>query len=516
MKRRNQFLKNAAILTATSLLLRAVGMYFRIYISSVIGAEGVGLYQMILSIYVLVSGFASSGIVVAVTRMTADELACGSRRSVRGVLRKCITVSAAMGITSAVLVAATAGLIGGEWISDPRSISSVRVMAAALPFMSISCCLRGYFTARRRVGVSSVSQITEQCVRIALSFVLIARMAPFGVEYSCLAIMIADVISEAAGCLHVSIGYLLDRRRQEDVRPTRVFPPYSEYRRIWEITAPITASHYLTSLLRTIESILVPDCLTQALFSRARALELFGMLRGMTLPLIFFPSTLLTAFTSLLIPELSEAQALGQTDRVRLAVSRSMRITFLLAIPAAGMFLMFSHELGMLVYNESDVGWMLRILAPLTPLMYVESMVVGILKGIGQQNSSLRYNLIDSVVRIGLIIAVIPHFGMTGFMLVMVVSNLLTPLLHVRRLLKVTDMRFEWRLWLARPISAVSIACCGTMLAMRIDMLAAMPMLLRVCAGAAVMLILYSTSLWLTESGGDGLSGLKRMVSVGR
>ena len=105
MRRRNEFIKNAAILTITSLILRAVGMYFRIYISSVIGAEGIGLYQMILSIYVLVSGFASSGIVVAVTRMTTDQLAVGSHFGARYVLKKCLVISVAMGLISAAAVA---------------------------------------------------------------------------------------------------------------------------------------------------------------------------------------------------------------------------------------------------------------------------------------------------------------------------------------------------------------------------------------------------------------------------
>ena len=298
LRRKHLFIKNTAILTVTSLLLRAAGMYFSIYITGIIGAEGVGLYQMIFSVYLLMSGFASSGIVVAVTRMTADEMALGSRRSVTGALRKCLSVSIVMGLISAAATAGLAGLIGGRWISDARAISAVRVMALSFPFMSISCCLRGYFTARRRVGVPSAGQMTEQAVRIAVCLVLLIRMAPMGVEYSCLAIMIADAVSEGAGCLFLVLGYLLDRRKCPDTNPLRTAPPYREYRRIWDIAGPVTASHYLTTLLRTIESILVPGCLARFVLSRTRALELFGLLRGMAMPLIFFPSTFLTALTS--------------------------------------------------------------------------------------------------------------------------------------------------------------------------------------------------------------------------
>ena len=254
------FIKNAAILTVTSLLLKAAGMYFRIYVSDLIGAEGMGLYQMIMSVYVLFSGFASSGIVVAVTRMTADEMVRGSAKTVRLVLRRCLTVSFAMGMLSTIAAYALAEPVGSGWISDERAVSTVRIMAMALPFMSVSCCLRGYFTARRKVSVPSAAQIVEQGSRIALALFFLIKASPCSVERSCIAIMAADVISEAAGCSYVVIGYLLDRRKLKCMNEKAETPDYSIRRRIWDIAAPITASHYLTTLLRTVESILVPDC----------------------------------------------------------------------------------------------------------------------------------------------------------------------------------------------------------------------------------------------------------------
>ena len=459
MKKKNQFIKNAAILTATSLLLRAIGMYFRIYISSVIGAQGVGLYQMIISVYMLVSGFASSGIVVAVTRLTADELAAGSSSGARSILRKCLTVSLSMGIISAVCVEIFSDMIGRLWISDIRAVPSVRVMALSLPFMSVSCCLRGYFTARRRAGAPSAAQISEQGVRIALSLILIKRLAPLGISSSCMAVMLADAISEGAGCLHISLAYLLDRRRLSRAENLTSAPFCRDgYRKIRDIAAPLTASHYITALLRTVESILVPDCLTRFLLSRETALEQFGMLRGMAMPLILFPAVLLTAFSTLLVPEISEAKALGNERGVQSAVKRSVGLTFSMGIPAAAIFALCRSELAATVYGEPQVGRYLLVLAPLMPLMYVESVTAGLLRGLGEQMSVLRYNVSDSVIRIILIVLLVPRFGMRGFLVVMVASNLLTSLLSLARLLKITKVRFMWLPWLLKPAAA---SCAG-------------------------------------------------------
>lgn len=491
------FAKNAAILTATSLLLRAAGMIFRIYVSGLVGAEGMGLYQLIMSVYVLGSGFASSGIVVAVTRMTAEEMARGSVRSVRLVLKRCLMVSVSMGLLSAVIIAALSEPIGNGWISDPRSVRSVRVMAMALPFMSISCCLRGYFTARRKVSVPSAAQMTEQVVRIVLALVLLNRLSPLSAESACLAIMAADVISEAAGCLYITTGYLLERKKLTCQLREIVAPDHSMWREIWNIAAPITASHYLTTLLRTIESILVPDCLTRYELSRERALELFGIVKGMALPLILFPSTLLTAFSSLLVPEISEAAALGRHSRLESAITRSLHITMTFAFIISGIFILYPEELSLLIYNEPELADILRWLAPLMPLMYVESVVVGILRGLGEQNSSLRYGIIDSVVRILLIIATVPSHGLNGFMLVMMVSNLLTPLLHINRLRLVSHIRFDLMKCVIKPALSASLSCLLIKLGERFP-LPELPTVAEPVLGAVFALCNYCALLWLT------------------
>ncbi len=501
VKRKNgtvygRFVRNAAILTATSLLLRAAGMLFRIYVSNLVGAEGMGLYQLIMSVYVLGSGFASSGIVIAVTRMTADEMARGSVRSVRLVLRRCLTVSVAMGMISAVVISAFAGPIGNGWISDPRSVSSVRIMALALPFMSISCCLRGYFTARRKVVVPSAAQIIEQAARIVLALFFLRHWSPLDAETACLAIMLSDVISEAAGCLYAVTGYLFDRRQLNCPCSGNIKPDYPVWRRIWDIAAPITASHYLTTLLRTVESILVPDCLTAFEQSRERALELFGMVKGMALPLILFPSTLLTAFSSLLIPEISEAAALGRSKRIEAAVHRSIHITMTLAVIISGIFMLYPDALGLLIYNEPQLGHIIRWLAPLLPLMYAESVVVGILRGLGEQNSSLRYGLLDSAVRIILIIIAVPEYGLDGFMAVMAVSNLLTPLLHLHRLRKVSGIRADIGKCLLKPILCALIACLAASFTDRLPIELPLPLL--VIGGSIFSLCNYCALLWLS------------------
>ena len=191
--------KNTAILSATSLLLKTVGILFRIYLSARIGAEGMGLYQLIFSVYVLGSTFAASGLCTAVTRLATDELVVGTPSSVRRVLRRAIALTLLIAGASTALFFVGAPLIGSAFLRDTRAVTALRVLAFGFPFMGVSSCIRGYFIARRNIGSSAASQLIEQGSRIALIVILLGRAAS-DLGDACAAVMLGDVASEALGC----------------------------------------------------------------------------------------------------------------------------------------------------------------------------------------------------------------------------------------------------------------------------------------------------------------------------
>lgn len=479
------------ILTVTALILRTIGIFFRIYMSNKIGAEGMGLYQLIFSIYVLVATFATSGISTAVTRMITDELVCGTKKSVLHILRRAVFVSVSVGLLSMLIVFFCAEPIGRYWLKDMRAVPALKILAPSLPFMGLSSCLRGYFMARRKVSCSSHAQIFEQLVRIGIVMLLIDRFAAMGITWACAAVLVGDTLAEAASCLYMAVGYLRDRHRLTDAAGLGKKPSYKVFRRLMSIAAPITAGRYLNSILRTIENILVPDCLTKYNGSKETSLAQFGMLKGMAMPLLFFPSSFLSALSTLLIPEISEASALRQKGKVERAVNQTMHITLISSILLSGLFCLFSRPLGVIVYGSEEVGFLMGVLAPLMPAMYVESVVDGILKGLNQQTSSLKYSVADSVVRITLIFFLVPLRGMEGFLFVMIVSNLLTTILNVRRLFTVTRLKMQWAKWLLKPALAMGVAAAVTLLLDKFAFLRGLAMLPHMIVGGVIAVALY-------------------------
>jgi len=461
--KKRQFFQNAAIMTLTSLLLRSIGIVFRIYISNRVGAEGMGLYQLIISVYVLAASFATAGLCTAVTRLCADEMVTGTARSVRRVVEICILMSMIIGVLSAILILFGADVIAGLFINDSRAVPALKILTLSLPFMGISSCLRGYFAARRRIAGASFSQILEQIVRIAAIGLLLNKMPVITAENACFAILLGDTIAEGVSCIVMCILYHIDKRHLTD-SSSFGSKTTTLVRQTVHIALPITSGKYLSSILRAVENSLVPRMLDIYTHSHTLSLSLFGKLKGMAMPLIFFPSSFLNAFSMLLIPEVSQANTLREHKQLNYTIGRAFHMTLLSSFLIAGVFWILAYPLGELIYHDAEVGGMIRFLSVLTPVMYLESVIVGILKGLDQQNHSLLYSVLDSATRIGMIIAFTPSYGLSGFFVVMVISNLLTCALNTRRLCRVTAFRIQFGKWIVRPMAAVMLAVSAAMM----------------------------------------------------
>lgn len=436
------FIKNALILTISSLLLRFIGIIFKVWLAKEIGSEGIGLYQLIFSVYVLISTFATSGISTAVTKLCAEELALGSKKGTLKILKRAIAISLFLAFVSLSIVFFGADIIAKTLIGDKRAVLALKILPFSLPFMAISSCIRGYFIARRKATPGSATQILEQLVRIGVIFLLISKFAKRGIAFCCCAVIIGDVLAEGVSTICLAIVYKLDQRKLSSLKG-RALPNYKISKRIINIALPITSGRYLNSLLRTAENILVPKNLSKFSANSSLALSQFGMIKGMALPLLFFPSTLLNSVSILLIPEMSEALARKRKGMVKWSVRNILRLTAIISFIFASIFFFAGEEIGQLIYKEKETGLLIKYLAPIVPLMYLDSISDGLLKGLDQQNFTFRTAVSDSTLRIILILLILPLFGMRGFIGIMYFSNALTCFLNVGRLLKVSGARFK-------------------------------------------------------------------------
>ena len=386
MSKRRTYLHNAALLTGSGLVLRALGMGFRIVLAAYLGSEGMGLYQLILALYMVFVSFATAGVNVASARLAAQSLARGSgmAETLRGL---CIT---ALGFGTAAMLA-------------------------------------------QSVLAGPCAQLIEQLVRMAVAAAGLRVLAQWGAGYGCAAVLLGNTVSESVSC-GIMLAFAA-RTPEFAPRPDAPLHPYT-HKELYDILWPVEGSRLLASALQAAESSLIPYTLAIYTGSRAEAVAQYGSLKGMALPLLFFPFSVLGALSGLLMPEITRAHTKGDTAAMRRLIFTMLRMTGAFSLAAGVGFVLLGAPLAGFIYRDAKVGRYVQLLGFVAPFMYLESMVDGVLKGLGEQLATFRYSLFDSVFRIAAIWLVVPQYGMMGFLGVMAVSNLMTCGLNMRRMMK--------------------------------------------------------------------------------
>lgn len=444
------YFKNAVILTVTGLALRAAGMFFRVYIAGRVGAEGMGLYQLIFTIYSLCTTFATAGVSVAATRLAAEELTQPDMGRTAGVLGRVVRLGLMFGMLAALAQFALAYPVAKYWLGDARAELSLRILAPGLPFMAVGSAIRGYFFARRQVGPNSRSQIYEQIVRIGLVMAIMPLVLDWGIQYACAAVMLGNTVSEVISCLLMVWYYKRDTSRL--FGKAKPWTPAGTRTRLWRIVAPVEGGRCLDSALHTVENILVPACLLAFLGSRETSLAQFGALKGMAMPILLFPFSFLNPLATLLLPEVTEAHILGHKKTLETLVGRIMLFTNMFSVLAGGLIALNAYPLARLLYHDESIGFYLAVLAPVLPGMYLDSMGDAVLKGLGEEVATFRYSIWDSTLRIGLVLLLMPKTGMKGFLFVMLCSNIMSALLNIFRISKVAGIKTRWYRWFIQPL----------------------------------------------------------------
>ena len=415
-KYRPNYWKNAALLTGSDVVLRLAGLGLRIGLANALGGEGMGLYQLVLAVYGLFVTLATAGISVAATRLLTEELSRDAA-SARGMLRRLLALGAGLGVLAMAAQAGLAGLAAKWWLGDVRAAGALRLSALGLPWMAVSAVLRGFFLARRRVGPNVASQLAEQTVRIgAVAAALYATPGRDAGE-RCTLVLGATALSEAVSCTLMALFCRGEARRCFGGKRAQTPPEAS--RRLWDILWPVEGGRVLASALHTAENMLVPACLAVYLTGaggRAAALERYGVLKGMALPLLTFPFGLLGSLAVLLMPEITQAHVLGQTARLNALLDRMLRLTGFFSALAAALFWCWGPDAAGLLYGSAEAGFYLQVLAPVLPLLYLESMVDGAMKGVGEQKAAFRYSVWDAVLRLAGVAVLLPRYGMRGFL----------------------------------------------------------------------------------------------------
>lgn len=433
------------LLTGVNLLLRFVATSFQVFLSGRIGASGIGLLQLVLSVGALALTVGMAGIRTATMYLTAEELGKGRQKNVRWVLSGCFGYSIVCSGLMAICLYIFAPFLAHKWVGDPQTAGAIRLYGSILPVICLCGVMTGYFTAANRIGTLAAVEVAEQLLYMAVTTGALYFWAGNDPGKACQAVVLGSGVSSTLTLLSL----VLLRLRERETRGLRIRVTH----RLLKTAVPLGLGDTLKAGINTVENLMVPRRL--ALFSGIDdPLAAFGTVCGMVFPVMMFPAAIVFGLAELLIPELARCNAAGSKTRIQYLAKRSLKIVLLYGLLMGGGEYLLADFLGMRLYSSPEAGRFLRLYALLIPMLYCDAITDAMVKGLGQQTYSVRYNIFTSLLDVVLLFILLPHYAMVGYFWSFLITHAINFLLSLGRLKKVSGVGLELCLVLRGVVAA--------------------------------------------------------------
>ncbi len=430
---KNNIILNTMIMTAVNLIMRSVSVSFNAYLTNKIGSAGIGLFQLVMSVYSLAVTLSSAGIRLATTRITV-EINTGKKYDMNKTLGLCLSYSAFMGSLAGFILLVFSDLISKSWIGNPETAFPLKILSFSLPFVSMSSALGGYFTAIEKIPQFSFVQMIEQGFKIAVTVILLNKTENMNPAYSAAAIVSGMTSAEI---FSFSLSRILKSLTKYN-KTNKDAVPLSKFLRI---SLPDAAGACARNILLTAEHLMIPKGFEKSGSDSKSALSAYGNIHAMAMPLLLYPSAIISSFSTLLIPETARRNELGDTEGISLSASRTLKRTFIFSLFCSVFCFAFAPFLSCSVYKTNEAAKYIRILSPLVPVMYLDNVTDGLLKGLDQQIYSMRYNITDSFLCVIMVNLLLPKYSVKGYIFILYASEIINFFLSFNRLISVCDIR---------------------------------------------------------------------------
>lgn len=430
MNHKHLLLKGTIILTVSGFITKIIGFIYRIFLSQTIGAQGMGIYQLIFPIHTLCFALAVGGIQTAISRFTAARAALKDEQGARDIFVLSTTLSVSIAVAVSIFLYQHASWFAVHILLEDSCTPLLKIMAVSVPMGTFHSCVNGYYFARKKLSVPAAAQLLEQCARVASSYLLFIvwksnhiSITPALAVYGLLGGELVSMLFSGMVIFwdYGKFGYHIRNFKN----------PVRDLKAVIGLSFPLTCNRLLVNLLHSIESVLIPGHLRLFGLDNASALSVYGVFTGMALPLILFPCAITNAVSTVLLPSVAENQAVGNHRHIKQSIVLSIKYCLALGFLSTAFFYFAGDYLGLFLFKNEFAGTFIKTLSFICPCLYLSSTLGGILNGLGAANQSFLLNTFGLGVRLAFVFFIIPEYGILGYLWGLISSELFVTLLSL-------------------------------------------------------------------------------------
>ena len=455
---RTSMLYGTLLLTGTGLLSQALGFLYRICLSRLIGAEVMGLYQLVMPVYSVLLSVTAVGLTAAVSNLSAEYHARGDRGAVSALLRRCLALFLALAALAAAIVIPFSDSISVYLLGDARTRLGLVLLLPCVLLTGVENLHKHYFYGTGCVRPPAAVELCEQLIRAGAVLGLLVLFLPQTPERTVGLIVLGMTACELFSALTLLV---LARRSLAGAAPLPGGPDGRALtRRAVSIALPVGLTSLLGNLMGAATSVLIPQQLVRAGAEVGAAMSAFGVMCGMTLPMLSLPTAFIGALGLNLVPRLARAAALGQRELVRRQLDRALQAVSALVLPSMALLAALGPALGRLLFREPTAGDHLPLLAAGVALSCWQAVLSGALNGLGRQKAAARNALLSAVAELGgtWFLMSLPGVGLAGYAAAFVLSGGLGAWLNWRAVKAAAGLHARPFPWLIAPGLAAGLA----------------------------------------------------------
>lgn len=453
---RKEFVKGTLLLTGAGLFCRILGFFYRIYVSRTIGAEGLGLYNMIHPLFSIAFAVCAGSIQTALSQYVA-----ANREKGKPVFLCGLFLSLGLSVIPVVLLCKGKVFLASNILSEPQAARYLPVLAVSVPFACLHACINGYYYGMNKAHIPSFSQIAEQVIRMSIVWLLVGYLEKNGKPVTVGLAVEGHLIGEMASAVFTFLALFLvppqkegmkennerkerrerqnekeeqfgragrQRQEQKGGEEDAAFAGSSVFANLGPILVlalPLMGNRLVLNLLGSAEAILIPSRLIDYGLTNKEALSVYGVLTSMALPFILFPSAITNSMAVLLLPSAARAQARKDKGRISTMVTLSFKCSCYMGILCIGLFTRFGKSLGTIIFHNEMSGSFIMVLCWLCPFMYLATTMGSIQNGLGKTGITFLQNMFAMGIRLVFVLCAVPIFGIKGYLWGFLVSELL-------------------------------------------------------------------------------------------
>ncbi len=470
MQKTSSFISGAAILMAANLLVKVIGLAFKVPLTYLIGEEGMGHFADAYTMYTWMFVLATAGLPVAVSKMVSESMARGRTREARKILRVSTLFLLLLGILGSAVLFFGADRLS-HLIGNPSAAWGIRAVAPAMLFVALMSSFRGFFQGQQNMVPTASSEVAEALGKLLFGYGFAYLLLSRGVQMGAAGAVAGVSAGAALGFITLFLLFLFSRRRlfSKENANEACASSGQLFRKLITIAIPITIGASVFSLTSVIDMAMIKHSLVSAGFSSEEAVRLWGSYSGYAIPIFNMPPTLLTAISISLVPAVAAAFVGSEKSRARATAESAIRITTLFGLPCAAGVSLLATPILSLIYNNANASSMLGILGWAIVLVSLVQVTNAILQAVGKVYVPVWHMVIGGIVKIivNYFLVSNPAVHINGAPIGTLVCYGLILILNLFSIRKVLSVRYSLMDMVIKPLASTLIMGGGVLLLYR-------------------------------------------------